>query len=149
MVNRDYRDLLATFTAREVRFLIVGAYAVTFHARPRFTKDIDLWVEPSADNAPRAWAALAEFGAPLAAQGVSASDFERPGIVYQIGVPPSRIDVLTALDGLQFADCWTRRVHARYGDVAVAYLSREDLIVNKRATARPQDLEDVRALESS
>ena len=147
MVNRDFRDLLATFSAHEVRFLIVGGYAVTFHARPRFTKDLDVWVEPTTANATRVVTALADFGAPLASHGVTAQDFERSGVVYQMGMPPNRIDVITAVDGLTFGPCWDRRVVAKFGDVAVAYLAKSDLIVNKRTVARPQDLEDVRSLE--
>ncbi len=147
MVNRDFRDLLAAFVAHDVRFLVVGAYAVTFHARPRFTKDLDVWVEPTTANAPRVVRALASFGAPLTAHGVSETDFQRPGIVYQMGIVPNRVDILTAVDGLQFAPCWERRSHSMYGDVPVAYLSKADLIVNKRTVGRPQDLEDVKALE--
>lgn len=147
MVNRDFRDLLAAFAAHDVRFLVVGGYAVTFHSRPRFTKDLDVWVEPTPANAVRVVAALAAFGAPLTAHGVSAQDFERPGVVYQMGMPPNRVDVITAVDGLAFAPCWERRVGARFGDVEIAYLAKTDLIVNKRTVGRPQDLEDVRALE--
>jgi hypothetical protein len=147
MVNRDFSDLLAAFAAHEVRFLVVGAYAVTFHARPRFTKDLDVWVDPTAANAARVVQALASFGAPLAAHGVGADAFEQSGIVYQMGVAPNRIDILTAVEGLDFADCWQRRALSTYGDVPVAYLGKADLIVNKRAVGRPQDLEDVKALE--
>jgi hypothetical protein len=138
---------LASFNAHEVRCLVVGAYAVTFHSRPRFTKVLDVWVEPTPDNAARVVRALVQFGAPLAAHGVSQADFQRPGVVYQMGLPPNRIDVLTAVGGLDFADCWPRRAVSTYGDAAVAYLSKADLIANKRAVGRPQDLEDVRALE--
>jgi hypothetical protein len=147
MTNRDFRDLLDALSAHSVRFLIVGGYAVTFHARPRFTKDLDVWVEPTADNATRTFQSLAAFGAPLQMHGVTPQDFGTVGTIYQIGLPPNRIDILTAVDGLQFAPCWDRRVKARFGDVDVAYLAREDLIVNKRTVARPQDLEDVRSLE--
>ena len=147
MVNRDFRDLLAAFNAHEVRYLVVGAYAVTFHSRPRFTKDLDLWVEPTAENAARVVRALTQFGAPLASHGVGQADFQRPGVVYQMGLAPNRIDVLTAVEGLTFADCWPRRATSMYGDTTACYLSKADLIVNKRAVGRPQDLEDVRALE--
>ncbi|MEO6597110.1 MAG: hypothetical protein ABIP94_20390, partial [Planctomycetota bacterium] len=123
---------MAAFVAHDVRFVVVGAYAVTFHSRPRFTKDLDVWVEPTKDNAPRVVQALASFGAPLTEHGVSALDFEKPGIVYQMGMVPNRVDVLTAVDGLQFAPCWDRRSRSTYGDVEVAYLSKADLIINKR-----------------
>jgi hypothetical protein len=147
MVNRDFKDLLAAFGAHEVRFLVVGGYAVTFHSRPRFTKDLDVWVEPTAANAPRVVKALAEFGAPLTAHGVTVHDFERSGVVYQMGMPPNRIDVITAVDGLVFGPCWERRVTATFGGTPVAYLAKADLIINKRIVGRPQDLEDARTLE--
>ena len=91
--------------------------------------------------------ALSAFGASLAAHGVSVADFMRPGVVYQMGMPPNRIDILTAVDGLDFAACWPRRVTSTYGDATAHYLAKADLITNKRTVARPQDLEDVRALE--
>lgn len=147
MTNRDFRDLLAAFSAHDVRFLIVGGYAVTFHSRPRFTKDLDLWVDPTPENSQRVAAALSAFGAPLQAHGVVAQDFTVRGTVYQLGMQPNRVDVLTAIEGLEFGPCHARRVDARFGDVPVAYLSRDDLITNKRAVGRPQDLLDADELE--
>jgi hypothetical protein len=147
MTNRDSRDLLAALSARRVRFLIVGGYAVTFHARPRFTKDLDVWVDPTVDNATSVVEALTDFGAQLGAHGVTARDFASEGTIYQIGIPPNRVDLLTAVEGLKSAACWDRRVQARFGDVEVAYVAREDLIANKKAVGRPQDLDDVRELE--
>ena len=147
MLNRDFSDLLAAFAAHDVRYLVVGGYAVTFHTRPRFTKDLDVWIDPTAINAQRVVAALTSFGAPLHAHGVSANDFQRPGVVYQIGIPPNRIDVLTSLEALDFTACWERRVRSTYGQSPVLFLGKEDLIANKRALGRPQDLEDVKALE--
>lgn len=146
-MNHDLTELLATFAARDVRYLVVGGYAVTFHSKPRFTKDLDVWVDPTPANAVKVEQALAEFGAPLTAHGVTAKDFERPGVVYQMGLPPNRVDVLTAVDGLSFGPCWDRRVVSSLGNTPVAYLSKADLIVNKRTVGRPQDLEDARALE--
>ncbi|MBK8101646.1 MAG: hypothetical protein IPK26_31575 [Planctomycetes bacterium] len=138
---------MAALSAHSVRYLIVGGYAVTYHARPRFTKDLDVWVDPTPENAQRVWAALAAFGAPLRAHGVQEQDLATPGVVYQIGLPPTRVDILTVVEGLQFAACWPRRAVARFADVEVAYLSRADLITNKRAVGRPQDLDDARELE--
>lgn len=146
-MNRDFRDLLCAFSDADVRFLIVGAYAVTFHGRPRFTKDLDLWVEPTLGNAKRVYAALAAFGAPLG--DVVIADLTQPRIVFQIGVAPNRIDVLTSVEALDFASAWERRVPATYLDVPVNYLGRSDLILNKRSVGRPQDLIDVNALEDS
>lgn len=146
-MNRDFSELLATFAAHDVRFLVVGGYAVTFHSKPRFTKDLDVWVDPTTANAVRVYAALAAYGAPLGTHGVIVEDFSREGVVYQMGLPPNRIDILTAVDGLQFADCWPRRAVATYGPQPVAYLAKSDLIKNKRTVGRPQDLQDADNLE--
>jgi hypothetical protein len=131
--------------AAEVRYLLVGGYAVAFHARPRYTKDLDVWIEPTPANAQRAWEALAAFGAPL--QDLRPEDLTRPEMVFQIGLAPNRIDVLTELVGVDFAAAWERRVTSTYGDCKIAVLSRADLIHNKRRVGRPQDLIDVEELE--
>lgn len=137
---------MAAFCADDVEFLVVGAYAVTFHARPRFTKDLDLWIDASPTNAARVYRALAAFGAPLRSQGIVEQDFATAGIVYQIGVEPNRSDILTSVEALDFASCYQRRVLGQYEDTSVGYLSREDLIENKLAVGRPKDLEDVAEL---
>lgn len=103
-MNPDFVDLLRAFAARDVRFLLVGAYALALHGRPRATGDLDVWVDATPENAARVMAALTEFGAPM--DQIAESDFARPGIVYQIGVAPGRIDILTQLTGLAFADAW-------------------------------------------
>lgn len=128
-----------------MRYLLVGGYAVAFHARPRYTKDLDVWIEASPANAQRAWKALAAFGAPL--QDLRLEDLTRPEMVFQIGLPPNRIDLLTELLGVDFAEAWERRVTTTYGDCTIAVLSRADLIRNKRKVGRPQDLIDVEELE--
>src|SRR3989442_15778819 len=103
-MNQDFIDLLRAFADADVRFLVVDAYALALHGRPRATGDLDLWVEPTADNASRVMRALAAFGALLS--GVTEGDFARPGVTYQIGVPPGRIDILTELTALTFSDAW-------------------------------------------
>jgi hypothetical protein len=116
---RDFRDLLHAFVAREVRFLVVGAYALAVHGRPRATGDLDLWVEPTRDNAARAYDALREFGAPL--HDLTPEDLATAGVVFQIGVEPMRIDILTQISGVGFADAWPRRPdrkQARHGATA-------------------------------
>lgn len=145
MLNPDFRDLFSELNAAEVRYLVVGAYAVTYHARPRFTKDLDVWIDPEPANARRVWEALARFGAPM--QEVTPEDLTRPETVLQIGVAPNRIDILTQIEAVDFSRAWTRRVKGGYGGCPIAVLSREDLIANKRAVGRPQDLIDVEELE--
>ena len=137
---------MAALTDTEARFLIVGAYAMAAHGIPRATGDIDIWVEPLPDNARRVWRALVRFGAPLAAAGVTEGDFAAPGKVYQIGVPPRRIDVMTAIDGVEFAESWRTRMAGQFGGATVQFIGREALLRNKLAAGRPKDLADVDAL---
>jgi len=144
-MNQDFVDLLRAFAAHDVRFLIVGAYALGVHGRPRATGDLDVWIEATADNAAKVMRALADFGAPLA--DVSAADFARPGIVFQMGLPPARIDVLTDITGVSFAEAWAGRVRAPFGPVEVDVIGREAFIRNKRATGRAKDLGDVESLD--
>jgi hypothetical protein len=143
-MNRDFVDLLRAFADADVRFLIVGAYALAHHGRPRATADLDIWVDPTPVNAPRVMRALAAFGAPL--DDVSETDFASPGVVFQIGVPPGRIDILTDLTGLTFAEAWPTRASGRFGDLAVDFLGRDAFMRNKRATGRVKDLADIEDL---
>jgi hypothetical protein len=143
-VNQDFLDLLQSFAARDVRFLIVGAYALGLHGRPRATGDLDIWVEASPENALRVFAALAEFGAPLTE--VSVDDFSRPGIVFQMGLPPARIDILTGLSGVAFEAAWPHRVMAPFGPADAPFIGREAFVTNKRATGRAKDLGDLESL---
>lgn len=145
LLNQDFRDLFVELNAHGVDFLVVGAHALAVHGHVRATKDLDVWVRPSAENAPRVMAALRSFGA--ATLAVTQADFEVPGITFQIGVEPVRIDIITAVDGVTFDPAWQNRIPAEYGDVPVFAISREDLIRNKLASGRPQDLADVEALE--
>jgi len=144
-VNRDFRDLFAALSAAGAEHLLVGGYALAFHSAPRFTKDLDVWVNPTPANAARVIAALRSFGAPLGDLGEA--DLATPGIVFQIGVPPNRIDVLTAIDGVEFAEAWPERAETTYGDVPVPVIGRRHLVQNKRASGRPQDIVDADALE--
>ena len=144
-MDRDFRDLLSAFGAAKARYLVVGGYAVGVHGRPRATKDLDIWVEASKGNARRVIAALKRFGAPL--WDVSEEDFAVPGAGLMMGVPPLRIDILTRIDGVRFADAWRRRTFAHFDDVVSSVIGLEDLLANKRASGRPQDLADVEALE--
>ena len=144
-MNRDYADLFKLFNGHRVRYLVVGAYAVIFYAEPRYTKDLDLWVEPTRENAERVWKGLLEFGAPL--EGVSLEDFSNPELIYQIGVEPNRIDIMMAVPGLEFTAAWKRRVTSSYGGEVISILDLNDLIHAKETTNRESDKMDLRLLE--
>ena len=143
-MNQDFVDLLRAFVAADVRFLVVGAYALARYGRPRATGDLDVWVDATPENAERVVRALAAFGAPL--QNVDKGDFSRPGVVFQMGVPPGRIDILTELTGLTFSEAWHRREDGLFGDCTVPFIGREAFIRNKRATGRLKDLADLEDL---
>lgn len=144
-MNQDFRDLLAEFNVRQVEFLLVGAHALAAHGHVRATQDLDVWVNPAPENAKHVLEALRAFGAPL--HDLTEKDLATPGLIFQIGVEPIRIDVLTAIDGVQFDQAWANRMVSRYGDQPVGVLSREHLIKNKLTVARTQDLADVEALK--
>jgi hypothetical protein len=142
----DFLDLLRALLAADARFMIVGAYAVGVHGRPRATKDLDVWVEASAANAPKVIAALRDFGAPL--MGLTEADLQEPGVGLQIGVEPGRIDVLTTVSGVRFEDAWPSSIQADFPEgVRCHVIGLSHLLQNKRASARPQALADVDALE--
>jgi hypothetical protein len=144
-MNEDFLDLLSALCAAEARFMVVGAYAVGVHGRPRATKDLDLWIDASEDNAPRVMTALREFGAPLG--DLEEADLLAVGTGFKMGEPPRRIDILTKIEGVKFADAWTNRVQASFGGVRCSVIGLGDLLANKRAAGRPQDLADVAGLE--
>jgi hypothetical protein len=144
-VFRDFSDLLSAFNAHGVEHIVVGAHALAAHGHVRATNDLDVWVRPSAENARRAVAALTAFGAPL--RDLTERDLAEPGLIFQIGVPPIRIDIMTEIAGLTFDDAWRDRVPTRFGGEATAVLSLEHLLVNKRATGRLQDQADVERIE--
>jgi hypothetical protein len=146
-MNPDFVGLLRELSEADARFLIVGAYAVTFHSRPRATGDLDIWVESTPDNAARVMTALRAFGAPL--QDLKADDLATPGVVYQIGVPPRRIDLLTSLTGLTFEEAWVGRITGPFGDLECPFIGRGELVRNKRALGRPRDLADLEMLGES
>jgi hypothetical protein len=143
-MNPDFVDLLRAFVDADVRFLVVGAYALAIHGRPRATGDLDVWVEPSPANAVRVMRALAAFGAPL--DQISEADFATSGITYQIGVAPGRIDILTDLTGLTFDEAWRDRLVRHFGTVQVGVIGLDAFIRNKLATGRTKDLADIEGL---
>jgi hypothetical protein len=138
--------MLSEFSAGGVEFLIVGAHALAAHGVPRATGDLDIWIRPTRANAERVHAALARFGAPL--EDLSVDDLAREGTVFQIGVPPARIDILTSITAVTFEDAWPGRLVAGVApDLRVPFLGRDELLRNKRAVGRPKDLGDVGWLE--
>jgi len=146
-VNPDFRDLFAALNAARAEFLIVGGYALAVHGAPRFTKDLDVWVKADPDNAQKVWNALDEFGAPFG--DLTLQDLSAPGIVFQMGLPPNRIDIITVIDGVEFHEAWEHRVPSAYGDQPVMVIGIDDLIRNKEATGRPQDRLDAQTLRQS
>ena len=144
-VNRDFRDLLAEFNDHRVEFLVVGAHALAAHGHVRATKDLDVWVRPEPANAKRVVCALRAFGAPLL--DLSESDLSTPGVVFQIGVAPLRIDVLTAIDGVAFGEAWSARFPTEFDGLPVFVLSKQHTIQNKRTAGRAQDLADIERLQ--
>jgi hypothetical protein len=139
-VNSDFSDLLRIFNAHNVKYLVIGGYAVVQYAEPRFTKDLDVLISTDVANAEAIYNALREFGAPLA--GLAPKDFSEEGFFFQMGVPPIRVDVLMGIPGVNFDDCWKRRMEVDFDELKVIFISREDLIASKLAAGRPQDLID-------
>ena len=144
-MNLDFAEMLSALSEAGAEFLIVGAHALAAHGIPRATGDLDIWVRPTAANARRVMQALASFGAPLG--GLTIEDLTRPDTVFQIGVPPSRVDILTGVTGVQFDEAWPRRVALDLEGTEVPVIGWDDFIRNKRATGRPKDLADIDGVE--
>jgi hypothetical protein len=140
-MNPDFAEMLAAFNAAGAEYLVVGAHALAAHGRPRATGDLDLWVRPTEANARRVHAALRAFGAPL--EALSVEDLAAPDLVFQIGVAPVRIDILTAISGVEFDEAWKDRISVPIGELPVPVIGRDCLIRNKRAAGRPRDLADL------
>ncbi len=152
--NQDFRDMLVALNEANVKYLVVGAYAVAAHGYPRIptdthgypraTGDLDLWIQATAESASGVMQALRVFGAPT--HEIDEADFAVPSIVFQIGVPPGRIDLLTSVSGLEFESAWLNRVQLNIDDVSFYVVGLKDLIQNKRASGRPKDLADIAGL---
>jgi hypothetical protein len=145
-MNPDYRDILSAFRAAHVEFLLVGAYAMAAYGLPRATGDIDLWVRCNSENASKIMMALTNFGAPLS--GITEEDFTKPDLVFQVGVAPRRVDILTSIDGIDFEEAWLEHTNLALEGEEVPVISRTHLIRNKRASGRPKDRVDVIWLET-
>ena len=147
-MHQDFKELLSAFNAGQVRYLIVGGYAVSFHAQPRATKDLDILIGADAENSKAVYAALAKFGAPV--EGMSAKDFAEPDNFFRMGTPPVMVDIMPKISGVEFEEAWRRRVDVQIDDnLFVPFISREDLLVAKLSAGRAQDLIDVDALRES
>lgn len=145
IVDPDFKEFIQSLNDNQVKYLIIGGYAVAFHGHPRYTKDLDVWIELSKENADRLIAALDDFG--FGSLGLQASDFLEPNQVIQLGYPPSRINILMTPKGINFDSCFERRVEVETDGVNFAFIDLEDLLENKKATGRHQDLADVENLE--
>ena len=144
MLNQDFKEFIELLNAAEVRYLVVGGYAVALHGYPRYTKDIDIWIERSTQNAERLLSALERFG--FGSLGLTVADFLEPDQVIQLGYPPRRIDLLTSLSGVSFEPCYAARVEVTLDGVTVPFISLEHLKMNKRASGRYRDLADLESL---
>lgn len=133
----DFKDLPRLFNQHQVQYLIVGGYAVMKYTEPFYTKDMDIWVEPTAENAKRAYAALVQFGAPMA--DLIVHDLTQPNIVFQFGIAPARVDVMTTIDAVTFPEAWDKRVETHLSDIPISIISLADLIRNKEAASRDSD----------
>ena len=146
-MNPDFKELLLAFNAGNVEYLIVGAHALAAYGHVRATKDLDVWVRPDRENAQRVLSALTDFGAPLS--DLSIEDRSQTGTIFQIEMPPLRIDVITEIDGVDFEDAWPDRLQTGFAGVPAFVISRRHLIRNKKAAGRLQDLADVEKLEGA
>ena len=146
-MNPEFVEMLSALSAARAEFLVVGAHALAAHGLPRATGDLDIWVRAEPENALRVLEALRAFGAPIF--DLSVDDLSRPGIVFQIGIAPRRIDILTSITGVAFEEAWPRRQEMELGGARFGVLGRDDLLRNKKATGRPKDLLDVAALEDA
>lgn len=145
MLNKDFKEFVQSLNENNARYLVIGGYAVAFHGYPRYTKDLDVWVESSQENAMRIVKALEQFG--FASLGLQAEDFLVPDQVIQLGFPPNRIDILTSVEGVAFQGCYASRVQVVLDGIRVNFIDLENLKKNKRAVGRAQDLADLEKLE--
>jgi hypothetical protein len=145
MLTDDFRDMFSELSAAGADFLVVGAFAMAGHGMSRSTGDLDIWIRPHRDNAQKVWNALARYGAPV--EMLTVDDLSRPGLFFQIGVIPDRVDILTEIDGVGFEEAWEARVYRNVDGVRVPVLSREHLLINKKAAGRPKDLFDAAWIE--
>lgn len=143
-VEKDFKEFIGSLNKNSVRYLIIGSFALSYYSEPRYTKDIDILVDSTASNADRLMTAIREFG--FSDIELGSGDFLEPEQVIQLGIAPLRIDLLTSLKGIPFADAWDRRTTGQYGDIPAFYISKQDLIDHKKLVGRKQDLADIEKL---
>lgn len=144
VLNQDFKEFIQLLNEHDARYLIIGGYAVAFHGHPRYTKDLDIWIEPDQENAGKLLRALAQFG--FASLGLTEADFLEPDQIIQLGYPPNRIDLLTTLPGVEFSRCYAAKVITTIDDTPMNFINLEDLKQNKEASGRLQDLADLENL---
>ncbi|GHV91061.1 hypothetical protein AGMMS50268_15640 [Spirochaetia bacterium] len=147
MLNNDYKEMLSALCEEKVKFILVGAYALAIQGYPRATMDIDFWVATTKENAAAIIRALEHFGAPL--DNITEADFQTENIIFQVGVEPRRIDIITSIDGVNFEDAFSRSILVDIDGIQVHVISKEDIIINKRASGRTKDLADIEMLEGA
>jgi hypothetical protein len=144
MLNQDFKEFIQLLNNNQVKYLVIGGYAVAVHGHPRYTKDIDIWVEMSSENAQKLMTTLTEFG--FGSLGLTAEDFQIPDQIIQLGYPPNRIDLITTPDGIDFATCYQTKIEVKINDLTVNFIDLENLKRNKQASGRLQDLADLENL---
>lgn len=144
MLNPDFKEFIQSLNDNDVRYLVVGGYAVALHGHPRYTKDIDIWIEPDPENAARMVKAIIQFG--FESLGLETDDFLEKDVIIQLGYPPNRIDLMTSLSGVNFKSCYAERISVEIDGVGVNFIDLVNLRKNKSASARTQDLADLENL---
>ena len=144
MLNEDYKEMLQNLLRNEVKFLVVGAYAMAAYGYPRATGDFDIWVDTTLENSQRIYKSVSDFGAPLS--GITERTFTEKGIVFQIGVAPRRIDIITHIDGVEFHNAYQDKEEVEIENMKIPFLSKSNLIKNKKSTGREKDKIDIKYL---
>lgn len=145
MLNPDFKEFIQLLNENQIKYLVIGGYAVAIHGHPRYTKDIDIWVEMSSENASKLMTALDQFG--FGSLGLCAQDFQTPDQIIQLGYPPNRIDLITTPDGIDFETCYSSKIEIVLDNIPVKFIDIENLKKNKKASGRLQDLADLESLE--
>ncbi len=146
MLSQDFKEFVELLIKNDVAYMIVGGYAVGVHGHPRYTGDLDIWLNPTQHNAKKIFKCVCEFG--FGSLGLNESDFIKEGNIIQLGYPPLRIDLLTSIDGVVFEDCFENRKMVEIDDLVINFIGYQDLLQNKRSSGRPRDIDDIEHLQS-